>query len=237
MGADLSTDKSKATKEGKKSSGVEPPRERSCSIDSNSTLTATDYGQSGLSRPIGAIGGSGILVGDLQQPSTGSKAGRRELPKEIIIVRRGDEGQEEERFTFPPPFKPLIPIGHESLLPSYPQLNSQIVCNLGLLLEEQLKSRSDFVATQQSVLCELVREIDFVTSFLTNSIFTERHKRLSKIADNFSKLDEIDRLVEKVEQDLKVAFARIDSLNSFLPQTARLEQFGSNTQVSRRQVV
>lgn len=189
MGADLSTDKSNSKRKDGKASGEiasEPNRQRSCSIDSNSTLTATDYGLSGLSRPIGTVG-SGPSSAELHLAQSGAKSARRELPKEIIIVRRGDEGQEEERFVFPPPFKPLIPIGHESLLPSYPQLNPQIVSNLGLLSDEQLKSKAYFVSNQQSVLTELVREVDVVTSFLTNSIFNER-KKLSKIADYFSNL-------------------------------------------------
>lgn len=191
-------------------------RTRSASVDS--TVTA-DYIQSGLSKPIAAAGSDDHL-----QAQQSAVTAKRAIPKEIIIVSRGDEG-DEQRFTFPPPFKPLIPIGHESLLPGVPQLNPQFVSAIGLALEEQLKSRADFVQGQQGVLVELIRELDFVTSFLTNNILTDRQKRVTKVADNFAKFTEINKLVDKIEADLDVCLVRLTTLNNALPVSHRLELF------------
>ena len=200
------------------SATADKTRGRSLSIDSNCPQ-APDYIQSGLSKPISSSQHSGSSE-SLKHPQV-----KRSFPKEIIIVSKGDDGEEDQQFTFPPPFKPLIPIGHETLPQGCLQLNPAIVSNIGLLLEEQLKSRAEFVHNQQGVLTELIRELDFVTSFLTTNILNERQKRLSKVTENFNRFTDINKSLDKIEADLDICLARIDCLNNALPIESRLEKF------------
>ena len=204
---------------GETSAAVDKTRGRSSSIDSNCPQ-APDYIQSGLSKPISASQHSGSSE-SLQHPHQLKRA----YPKEIIIVSKGDDGDEDQQFTFPPPFKPLIPIGHETLPQGCLQINPAIVSNIGLLLEEQLKNRAEFVHNQQGVLTELIRELDFVTSFLTTNILNERQKRLTKVTENFNRFTDINKLLDKIEGDLDICLARIDCLNNALPPESRLEKF------------
>ncbi|KAI1286644.1 hypothetical protein HDE_10368 [Halotydeus destructor] len=150
---------------------------------------------------------------------------RKDICKEIIVVSR-NKGEDEEALQFPTPFKPLVPIGHEELSPNCGKISNQNFLNIGLQIEERYRSRAEFISNQQSVLTGLIREVDFVTSFLANNIVADRQKRVSKLITNINtKLIEIDQSLGKVDNDLQTALKGLEILNAALPDLKKLEVF------------
>ena len=194
---------------------------RDSSLDSN--LGSLPFNVvSGLSRPIGAA----VNLASTETTGFKSKSTTNvpSIPKEIVIVSRGDVESEDQRFTFPPPFKPLIPIGHESLAPGSLQINPTGLINTGLIIEHQLKYKADFVTSQQLVLIDIIKEIDTFSNY-NSQVLTEKQKKFIKIGDSFSKLPEIDTLIGKISTELDTCLKRIEVLNQALPESERLEPF------------
>lgn len=150
-----------------------------------------------------------------------------ELPKEIVIVSKGDTEEESISFTFPPAFKPLIPIGHESLSPGVPTIEHKLLFSLGNILGCNFKLKSEFLLSQQLVLADIGKDIESYSNYVSNHTIGERSKRFVKIADNFSRLPQIDQLLEKIDSDLQICFQRIKALNDILPEENQLEPFFS----------
>ena len=189
---------------------------RDSSLDSN-LGTGFNNVVSGLSRPIGA---AVSLASDRTRPSSSVPI----IPKEIVIVSRGETESEDQKFTFPPPFKPLIPIGHESLTSGSLQINPTGLINAGLILEHQLKYKADFVTSQQLVLIDIIKEIDNFSAY-NSTILSEKQKKFNKISESFTKLSEVDTLIGKIQFELDVVLKRIQVLNQFLPNCDQLEPF------------
>ena len=190
---------------------------QSSSIDSNFDINPSLNTSGPLSGP---IGGSATYSGHRSQGVP-----VQTYPKEIVIVSKGDSEAEDQKFVFPPPFKPLIPIGHETLSPAHPQLNAVYILKIGSKLQENLKFKSDFIHSQQTVVVEIIREIDSLSSFITNQLLAERHKKFIKVTDSFNKLSEIDILISKIDSDLESCLHRVNLLNGLLPSELRLEPF------------
>lgn len=231
MGSEVSTQQLRSRQQpglNRSNSGPSVPRStsadhiltRDSSLDSNLPFNAL----SGLSRPIGALAidtrssGSGT---DSKFRSSGSVPS---IPKEIVIVSRGETESEDQKFTFPPPFKPLIPVGHESLTQGSVQINPTGLINTGLIIEHQFRYKSDFISNQQLVLIDIIREIDTFSNY-NSIILSDNLKKFSKFGANFSKLAEIEILIAKIESELKLTLRRIDQLFSALPQEEQLEPF------------
>lgn len=151
------------------------------------------------------------------------------IPKEIVIVSKGTDGDNDVKFTFPPPFKPLIPIGYESLPPGAPQINPRLLLNIGQLLQYQLYSKAEFISRQQIILCDTIRDIESQATFLAGALLAERSRRFNKVAENFSKLGEMDSLICKIENEASTCIARIKLINSSLPSHLQLEPFNFPT--------
>ena len=140
-------------------------------------------------------------------------------------MNRGSN-QAEDRFTFLIPFKPLIPIGHETLSSSsHPQLQPQPIIDLGLALEYYLRSQADSVVRNQNRIIELIREADSESSILANHILEAKEKRIRKVVLSLEKLGEIAKLFDKYEASLESCLTKIDLLNKSLPNHLKLEDF------------
>jgi hypothetical protein len=178
-----------------------------------------DYAPSQITKPIGS---SAPGHSNLSLSTTKSSRPASNLPKEIVIVSRGETEEDTKRFTFPPPFKPLIPIGHETLHPSIPQIDPTLLIDITCLAQRELNRKAIFVASQQNTLCLIIKDIEAFSVFLNINVLSEKNKRFLKIVDNFSKLNDIEILISKVDQDLDLCVSRLNLLNRSLPETLRL---------------
>jgi len=190
------------------------------SIESNLSETPeVNYPPSGLSKPIGSVSG----------PTAAPQKGNQQqvnypvsIPREIVIVSRGVTEEDTKRFTFPPPFKPLIPIGHETVSPNVHTIDAGPLVHIGSLLQSELKRKSDFICGQQQTLGLIVKDIDAYAVYLNNGPIFDRHKRFSKCVDNFSKLGEINTLIDKISKDLENLAVKLTAINNYLPEQSRL---------------
>lgn len=157
------------------------------------------------------------------------KKNKCEVRQEIVIVSKGETEEETTSFTFPPAFKPLIPIGHESLPLGVPSIEPKLLTSLSTIFQSTLRSKAEFVLGQQLVLADIGKDIESYSSYVSNQTIAERSKRFVRIVDNFSKLLHIDHLVDKIDADLETCFQRLQSLNDFLPEGQRLEPFSYQT--------
>jgi len=188
------------------------------SIESNlSEAPEVHYPPSGLSKPIGSV--SAPQKGN-QQPGNYPAC----IPREIVIVSRGVTEEDTKRFTFPPPFKPLIPIGHETFSPNVPTIDAGPLVHIGSLLQSELKRKSDFLCGQQLTLGLIIKDIDAYAVYLNNGPIFDRHKRFSKCVDHFSKLGEINTLIDKITRDLETLALKLTAINNYLPEQSRLEE-------------
>lgn len=181
-----------------------------------------EYQESGLSKPIGSTSGHSNNNLQVAQRLPVSPSRQTNLPKEIVIVSRGDTEEDTKKFTFPPPFKPLIPIGHETLPPTVFQINPNLLVDITCLLQRELNRKALFVASQQNTLCLIIKDIEAFSIYLNINILSEKNKRFVKIVDNFSKLNDIEILISKVDQDLDLCVSRLNLLNNSLPESVKL---------------
>ncbi|XP_074602687.1 uncharacterized protein LOC141856302 [Brevipalpus obovatus] len=142
----------------------------------------------------------------------------------VIVVNR-TSNPSEERINFRLPFKPLIPIRHETLSSSYVQLQPQPIIDLGLAFEHYLRFQAESVVRNQNRIIELIREADTESSILANHIIAEKDKRIRKVVSSLEKLGEIEKLFDKYEASLESCLSKIDLLNKSLPQHLKLEAF------------
>lgn len=229
MGSDLSSQRrTAAPKQQPRAGGGGTPHllSKDPSIDSQAESQQQHYEPSGLSKPIGtSTTHSNNLESGAQSSTPGVNQQNRQqisLPKEIVIVSRGETEEDTKRFTFPPPFKPLIPIGHETLLPSLPQIDSSLLIDIGCLFQRELNKKATFVSSQQNTLCLIIKDIETYSIFLNVNVLTERNKRFVKSVDNFSKLSDIEILISKIDQDLDLCISRLSLLNDSLPEAFKL---------------
>ena len=153
------------------------------------------------------------------------------IPSEIVVVSDGSAVADKDLsqlITFPPPFKPLIPIGYETLSQSCPQIRPEYVIELGLTLERHLKNKSEFVAKEQQKIVDRLKDIDSFVYYISNQFIIERQKRLIKVSENLSKVDEISTLIDKCEKDINNCVNNLDKLNEYLPKSLSLEKFSFN---------
>ena len=154
----------------------------------------------------------------LPQEKTKSSANiKQNLFKEVIVVNQAQESDNppsQYYFNFDLLFKPLTPIGHETLSPRFPSLDSFLLIDLGLTLENFLKSKSDLVNKEQSKIFDLIREADLNCNCLSSVFFIERLKKITKIVENLEKLEETEKLFQKCENAMDDCLNKIDKLNN-----------------------
>jgi len=144
------------------------------------------------------------------------------LPKEIVIVSRGETEEETTRFTFPPSFKPLIPIGQETLPPSVPQIDPNLLIQLGLLVQTELTRKTSFLSCQQNTLSLIIKDIETYSLYINSQVLEDKNRRFGRVVDNFNKLNDIEVLISKIDQDLDICVEKLNLLNRNLPETLRL---------------
>ncbi|CAG2112255.1 unnamed protein product [Medioppia subpectinata] len=191
---------------------------RKSSVDSVSTpeyITST------------AIEAIGSTQSDTKTHITGHRSDHKiPIPAEIVVVSDGSAIEDiPPTIAFPPSFKPLIPIGYESLSHNYPQLKPEYVITFGLIIERHLKTKSEFVAKEQQKLIDRIRDLDSIVSYISNQFIIERQKRLIKVSDNLLKVEEISALIEKCDKDIDNCVKNFEKLNQFLPKALALEKF------------
>jgi len=203
---------------------------RKSSIDSD---IIPDYISSTSIKPIGnQSSGQSTSSQTWRQLKDSSRSSSKTItiPAEIVVVSDGSKSQESDQIvTFPPTFKPIIPIGHESLALNYPQIDPKYVIDLGLIVEEVLRTKSEFVAKEQNKIIDRIKDIDLITNHICGQFITERQKRLNKVSESLSKIQEIDCLIEKCEQDINRCLINFEKLNNYLPKSLSLEKFELQT--------
>lgn len=157
--------------------------------------------------------------------TSGPVSSRQVVPKGIVIVSKGSDGDCDVKFTFPPPFKPLIPIGYETIPQGVPQINPRLFLNFGQLIQHELFTKAEAVSRQQILLCDTIRDIESQSTFLAGALLAEPSRRFNEVAKNFSKLNEIDSLISKIESEAVVCIKRLKIINSSLPSHLQLEPF------------
>ena len=222
MGAELSSQSQQQHQQRRRQQQQEQargstPLQKEASVHSLASEPDHPFAPSEISKPIG-----GPAADRKQQQKSEHKA---EVPKEIVIVSKGETEEETVLFTFPPAFKPLIPIGHETLPPGVPAVEHKLLYSLGNILQASLKFKSEFLLSQQLVLADIGKDIESYSSYVSNQTISERSKRFNRIADNFSRLQQVHQLLEKIDADLETCFQRIKVLNDFLPEEHQLEPF------------
>lgn len=198
---------------------------RKSSIDSDIT---PDYISSTSIKPIGSQSlTQSNSVSNWRQSGLSSRTASKTItiPAEIVVVSEGSAQQLDETITFPPTFKPIIPVGYESLSVCYPQISSEYVINCGLIIEQELRLRAEQVAKEQNKLIDRIKDIDLIASHVCNQFIIERQKRLNKVSENISKVDEISSLLEKCENDINKCSKTLEKLNNCLPKALSLEKF------------
>jgi hypothetical protein len=198
---------------------------RKSSVDSDIT---PNYITSTSIKPIGSNSLSQTnSASNWRQQSVGARTQTKTItiPSEIVVVSEGSVTQDSQTITFPPVFKPIIPIGYESLSLSYPQINSQHVIDLGLIIEQELRTKAELVAKEQNKLIDRIKDIDLIASHICGQFVNERQRRLNKVFENCSKIEEINSLIEKCENDINKCSKSLEKLNNYLPQSLCLEKF------------
>jgi hypothetical protein len=225
----LNTTQLKSTSDSNSLSKTSDANRRKSSVDSDIT---PNYITSTSIKPIGSNSLSQTnSVANWRQQSLQQSLGARThtktiaIPSEIVVVSEGSLNQDNQTITFPPLFKPIIPIGYESLSLSYPQINSQYVIDLGLIVEEELRTKAELVSKEQNKLIDRIKDIDLIASHICGQFVNERQRRLNKVFENCSKIEEINSLIEKCENDINKCSKSLEKLNNYLPQSLCLEKF------------
>ena len=192
---------------------------RRSSVDSVDNTPS--YISSGITKPIGSS--NQVVISNQSQQQQ-----RPVLPADIVVVSEGNQKEDEQKLVFPPLFKPLVPIGHETLPPHHPQLNCSNLIQIGSIVQEELRSKAEFAAKEQQKLAEKIKEADSAVGQTTLSFVNDRQRRGVKLTENFSKIEEINSLIEKCEADLRKCVRSLDTLNRYLSPENRLEKFSLN---------
>jgi hypothetical protein len=224
----LITTQLKSTSDSNSLSNALDANRRKSSVDSDIT---PNYITSTSIKPIGSNSLSQTnSVSNWRQQSLSARTQTKTIaiPSEIVVVSEGSATQENQTISFPPLFKPIIPIGYESLSLSYPQINSQYVIDLGLIIEEELRTKAELVAKEQNKLIDRIKDIDLIASHICGQFVNERQRRLNKVFENCSKIEEINCLIEKCENDINKCSKSLEKLNNYLPQSLCLEKFEFN---------
>jgi hypothetical protein len=227
MGSDISTTSSKENKVINKlgsndaqSNSLQATSSSSSSLFSGSSLAADTLNSFKTVHTSNLSASSST-----QSVSKSSKNIKSDLLKEITVVnqvQKSDTDIAKFEFNFNLLFKPLTPIGHETLSPRLPSLDSSLLTDLGYTLEDFLKSKSESVIKEQFKIFDFIREADSNCNHLLSILFVDRLKKISKIVENLEKLDEIEKLFEKCEVDLDNCLIKIDKLNNCLPDNLKL---------------
>lgn len=153
----------------------------------------------------------------------------------IVVVNRGpsnDTGIESSLLklrSIEPLIKPLIPFGQSIVIhPTQPRLSVQPIVELGTLLQKNLNSASETVATKQQKIIEQIRLVEQQTVKISQVYCQEKQRRFNKAVENFNKFDEILILLDRCESDIEQLLTTFAKLNSALPETLCLENFQAN---------
>lgn len=174
--------------------------------------------ESGMGQPIGSMSGT-------PSRNQASEKDQLSLPPEIVIVSKGETADETIQFMFPAPFRPLIPIGQESLPVGTMTADGMYLNQLASQVQQALKSKSEFIRRQQIVLCDICKDIESYSSHITNSTISDRHRKFDRLSENFYRIPQIDQLLDKIAAELETCLSRIQTINAALPEDQRLEPF------------
>ncbi len=64
--------------------------------------------------------------------------------------------------------------------------------DLGLIIEEELRTKAELVSKEQNKLIDRIKYIDLIASHICGQFFNERQRRLNKVFENCSKIEEIN---------------------------------------------
>ena len=151
--------------------------------------------------------------------------------KEILVVNKRESNNHEvellqERLRqLPPIIKPLVPIGQTTLNGHYPSLQSNILYDFGIKVEQELRLNADDVAREQNRLCDRIRDLDHSIGIASSSIVIERQRKFNKASENFTKFDEIDQIILRCEADIENILSSFTKLNEALPKSFQIEPF------------
>ncbi|GIX78757.1 BLOC-1-related complex subunit 5 [Caerostris darwini] len=104
------------------------------------------------------------------------------------------------------------------------KLDYQCILRLCQRYQDHLKMCAEIVSTEQNVLTQRIREIDFAITTLTNML-TERQKKFVKYAEQLGKVQEISNNLQRCQTGLKDIIKNMETLNNMLPPEERLEPF------------
>lgn len=156
-------------------------------------------------------------------------------PNPIVVVNRGpsnDSAAEHSLLklrSIEPLVKPLIPFGQSIVInPNQPRLSVHPIVELGTILQKNLNSASESVATKQQKIIEQIRLVEQQTVKISQVYCQEKQRRFNKALENFNKFDEILVLLDRCESDIEQSLTTFAKLNSALPETLCLEDFQVN---------
>ena len=164
----------------------------------------------------------------VQIGANSSGNGEERFEGKIVVVSRGQQARQlhpeemlAERINSLS-FRPLIPIGFESVPSNYEQINYVPFSNICRLMQKLMRVKAEAVHKEQQQLTQIIKEVEFAAAFLTNQ-FVEREKRLNKVLEAFSRMNQIVSGVETCEKQMQDCAETINKLNQSLPVQDRLE--------------
>ena len=90
--------------------------------------------------------------------------------------------------------------------------------------EKHLKQCAEAVAFDQHMLSSRIREMDVYCATILRGV-NDRHKRLSHVAGQLRKVEEMNANLKKIDANLKRLVPMMERLNNVLPEGERLEEF------------
>ncbi len=60
---------------------------------------------------------------------------------------------------------------------------------MGLIIEEELRTKAEIVAKEQNKLIDRIKDIDLIASHICRHFLNERQRRLNKVFENCSKTE------------------------------------------------
>ncbi len=60
---------------------------------------------------------------------------------------------------------------------------------MGLIIEEELRTKAEFMAKERNKLIDRIKDIDLIASHICGQFLNERQRRLNKVFENCSKIE------------------------------------------------
>ncbi|GAU97623.1 hypothetical protein RvY_08889 [Ramazzottius varieornatus] len=157
------------------------------------------------------------------------------IPQEIHVVREGategspaESDPDLEHLRSLPTFLPLVKTSVNVTAVKDPELGDRLdyrkILMIGLRYQQYLRQCSDIVGVEQHKVIARIKEADEVVSRET-SLLSEKQKLLSRYADTFGSVSDVNKTLDRIQENLAKTVDLMDTLNHRLPPEYQLSAF------------